>query len=108
MPDRTAAGVVQELRIQLLGEFRIRVGERVIIASQFKLRKARNLIKLLALADGHHLHREQIAELLWPEHTPPAACLKPRIFWQAASHPQASYRQCRSPEGDSITTCRFS
>jgi len=31
------------------------------------LRKARSLVKLLALAPGHALHREQLMELLWPE-----------------------------------------
>jgi DNA-binding SARP family transcriptional activator len=30
------------------------------------LRKARSLVKLLALAPGHALHREQLMELLWP------------------------------------------
>jgi predicted ATPase/DNA-binding NarL/FixJ family response regulator len=30
------------------------------------LRKARSLVKLLALAPGHSLHREQLMELLWP------------------------------------------
>jgi DNA-binding SARP family transcriptional activator len=31
------------------------------------LRKARSLVKLLALAPGHRLHREQITDLLWPD-----------------------------------------
>jgi hypothetical protein len=31
------------------------------------LRKAKSLVKLLALAPGHALHREQIMNLLWPE-----------------------------------------
>jgi DNA-binding SARP family transcriptional activator len=30
------------------------------------LRKARSLVKLLTLAPGHALHREQLMELLWP------------------------------------------
>jgi predicted ATPase/DNA-binding SARP family transcriptional activator/DNA-binding CsgD family transcriptional regulator len=31
------------------------------------LRKARSLLKLLALAPGHRLHREQVMEALWPK-----------------------------------------
>ncbi|MDQ3862995.1 MAG: transcriptional regulator, partial [Actinomycetota bacterium] len=31
------------------------------------MRKAASLVKLLALAAGHHLHREQAMETLWPE-----------------------------------------
>ena len=31
------------------------------------MRKARSLIKLLALAPGHRLHREQVMETLWPD-----------------------------------------
>jgi DNA-binding SARP family transcriptional activator len=31
------------------------------------LRKARSLVKLLALAPGHRLHREQVMETLWPD-----------------------------------------
>ncbi len=61
------------LSIHLLGEFWILVGERRIGADQFKLVKSRSLIKLLALAPNHKLHREQLMELLWPEHDPESA-----------------------------------
>jgi predicted ATPase/DNA-binding SARP family transcriptional activator/DNA-binding CsgD family transcriptional regulator len=37
------------------------------------LRKARSLIKLLALSPGHRLHREQAMDLLWPEFDSKAA-----------------------------------
>ena len=33
----------------------------------WRLRKAKSLTKVLALAPGHALHREQIMDLLWPE-----------------------------------------
>ena len=35
-------------------------------------RKARELVKLLALADGHRLHREQAMDALWPRSRPGA------------------------------------
>src|SRR3712207_6320998 len=55
------------LRIQVLGEFRVSFGERVVEDSQWRLSKARSLVKLLALSAGHSLHREQVIEMLWPE-----------------------------------------
>ncbi|HEY2258090.1 MAG TPA: tetratricopeptide repeat protein [Solirubrobacteraceae bacterium] len=39
----------------------------------WRLKKARELVKLLALAPGHRLHREQAMDLLWPDREPTAA-----------------------------------
>ena len=33
----------------------------------WRLRKAASLVKLLSLAAGHRMHREQAMDLLWPE-----------------------------------------
>src|SRR5215217_6897482 len=57
----------EPIRIELLGRFRPWVGSRVIEEDRWRLKKARSLLKLLALAPGHHLHREQVMEALWPE-----------------------------------------
>ena len=61
------------LRIELLGGFRVMVGDDVIPAEVWRRRKVRSLVKLLALAHGHRLHREQVMESLWPEAAPEAA-----------------------------------
>ncbi|HET7271428.1 MAG TPA: BTAD domain-containing putative transcriptional regulator, partial [Rubrobacter sp.] len=61
------------VRIHLLGGFRVSVGTRTIEARQWRLRKAAALMKLLALAPGHHLHREQAMDLLWPDSSKKAA-----------------------------------
>ncbi|MBI3971686.1 MAG: hypothetical protein HY332_10400 [Chloroflexi bacterium] len=61
------------LRICLLGGFRVWAGGREIEPGAWRVRKARSLVKLLALAPGHQLHREQITDLLWPEAEPAAA-----------------------------------
>jgi predicted ATPase/DNA-binding SARP family transcriptional activator len=61
------------LHIQLLGAFRVALDGRVIESEAWRLRKAANLLKLLALAPAHRLQKEQIMELLWPELTPQAA-----------------------------------
>jgi predicted ATPase/DNA-binding SARP family transcriptional activator/transcriptional regulator with XRE-family HTH domain len=53
------------LRVAMLGGFRVSVGSRPVTGS-WRLRKSKALVKLLALADGHRLHREVLTELLWP------------------------------------------
>src|SRR5215212_5206484 len=66
----TTAGAVRSepetVRIGLLGGFRLWIGPRPIEEDRWRLRKARSLVKLLALAPGHSLHREQVMETLWP------------------------------------------
>jgi len=61
------------LRIQLLGRFRVSVGSQLIPETAWRRRKAAALVKLLALAPEHRLHREEVLELLWPELSPDAA-----------------------------------
>jgi DNA-binding SARP family transcriptional activator len=63
---RAATGTPEVVRVELLGGFRLWVGPRVIDEGQWRLRMARSLVKLLALAPGHHLHREQVMDALWP------------------------------------------
>jgi predicted ATPase/DNA-binding SARP family transcriptional activator/DNA-binding CsgD family transcriptional regulator len=54
------------MRVWLLGGFLVSVGARTIVDGEWRLRKAASLVKLLALAPDHRLHREQAMELLWP------------------------------------------
>ena len=53
--------------LQLLGGFVVSVGGVQISEAQWKSRRARSLVKLLALAPGHRLHRDQVIDSLWPE-----------------------------------------
>ena len=46
------------VRVSLLGGFAATVDGVVVPDSAWRLKKARELVKLLALADGHRLHRE--------------------------------------------------
>src|SRR6266545_2851153 len=71
--EGTMADPLDPLRIQLLGEFCVWVGSRRIDDAEWRLRKAKSLIKLLALAPGHRLHREQVLDALWPDLEPEAA-----------------------------------
>src|SRR5215212_3964923 len=63
----------ETLRIWLLGGFRVSVRSRSIAESDWHLRKAGSLLKVLALSPGHRLHREQAMEFLWPDLAPKAA-----------------------------------
>jgi len=62
------------------------------------MRKAASLVKLLALAPGHHLHREQAMETLWPE-----------LGRRAASNNlrQALHSARRALEPDSLVGSRY-
>ncbi len=59
--------------MSLLGGFAAEADGAPVPDSAWRLRKAKELVKLLALADGHRLHREQAMEALWPERDPDAA-----------------------------------
>jgi DNA-binding SARP family transcriptional activator len=55
------------LRISLLSGFRVSVGEQAVGAEAWRRRKPASLLKILALAPAHRVHREQLMELLWPD-----------------------------------------
>ena len=68
-PGRGAAdtGSAPDLHCTLLGGFRVRLGARAVPDDDWRLLKARALVKLLALAPRHRLPREQLMDTLWPE-----------------------------------------
>jgi predicted ATPase/DNA-binding SARP family transcriptional activator len=61
------------LHVRLLGGFGVSVGSRLVDEGSWRLRKAKSLVKLLALAPGHRIHRERVVELLWPDRDPASA-----------------------------------
>jgi predicted ATPase/DNA-binding SARP family transcriptional activator/DNA-binding CsgD family transcriptional regulator len=75
---------LEALRVWLLGGFRVSVGSRAITPDAWRLRKAAALVKLLALAPGHRLHREQAMEALWPDSGRSAASNSLRTTLHAA------------------------
>ena len=62
-----ANDIMIKLYIQLLGGFAVSVDGATIPEAQWKLRRARGLVKLLALSPGHRLHRDQVIETFWPD-----------------------------------------
>src|SRR3954470_18986923 len=60
-------------RIQLLGSFAVTVDGVKIEAGRWRLRKAKSLVAMLALAPGQRRHREYVLDRLWPDLEPMAA-----------------------------------
>ncbi|PLS82256.1 MAG: hypothetical protein CYG60_24830 [Actinobacteria bacterium] len=57
-PRDASVGLPEAVRIRMLGGFRVSVGGHAV-GGAWRLRKAANLVKLLALAPGHRMHRER-------------------------------------------------
>jgi predicted ATPase len=64
---------VGNVSVSLLGGFAVRVDGVPVVDSAWRLKKARELVKLLALAPGHRLHREQAMDMLWRDRPPASA-----------------------------------
>jgi DNA-binding SARP family transcriptional activator len=64
---------VGDLRIEVLGRFRVELDGRPVDDAVWRRRKPAAVVKLLALTAGRRLHREQLEDLLWPDLDPPAA-----------------------------------
>ncbi len=61
------------ITVTLLGGFSAAVDGEPVPESAWRLKKARELVKLLALAPDHRLHREQVMDVLWRDRAPAAA-----------------------------------
>jgi predicted ATPase/DNA-binding SARP family transcriptional activator len=61
------------IRLKLLGGFSAETDDTPVPDRAWRLRKGRTLVKLLALAPRHTLHRGQLIDELWPDHDPQRA-----------------------------------
>jgi DNA-binding SARP family transcriptional activator len=61
------------VEIELLGHFRVTVDGRAVPVGEWRRARSVALVKLLALAPGYRLHREQVMDALWPDLVPDAA-----------------------------------
>jgi predicted ATPase/DNA-binding SARP family transcriptional activator/DNA-binding CsgD family transcriptional regulator/Tfp pilus assembly protein PilF len=98
------------VRVWMLGGFRVSVGtDRTIEQGDWRLRKAASLVKLLALAPGHRLHREQAVDLLWPEMARTATANNLRQALHVARKTLDPDLKVASgyvsPEGESLVLC---
>ena len=72
-----------QLRIQTLGPFRIWQGCEELPSRAWRRKKARQLLQLLLTHRETLLHRDQIAEMLWPELSPDGAIRDFKIAFSA-------------------------
>jgi DNA-binding SARP family transcriptional activator/tetratricopeptide (TPR) repeat protein len=70
--SRSGPGPAAERSVRLLvaGPFTVEVGKEAAVAPREVSRKARTLLKLLALERGHLVSTDRIVEVLWPDGPP--------------------------------------
>ena len=76
----------ERVRITLLGDFRVVVGDREVRGDAWPGRRAAELVQLLALAAHRRLQRDQVLEALWPHLTPQAGAANLRKAAHQARH----------------------
>jgi DNA-binding SARP family transcriptional activator len=69
-------GHTARVEITLLGRFEVSVDGVVTAERGWQRRTAAALVKVLALAPGQRLHREQVIDVLWPDEAPADAAPK--------------------------------
>jgi len=57
---------MRQLEVRLLGGFEVRVDSQPVAGDAWAQRRAADLVKVLALAPGHRMPRDEVLELLWP------------------------------------------
>ena len=99
--------VSRALAVQLLGGFQVAVGGQAVPETVWRQKRAAAVVKLLALAPAHRLHREQVTDTLWPELDASAAANNLRVALhharqglQAAGAPRGTYL---GRDGEAIT-----
>ncbi|MBI5071163.1 MAG: AAA family ATPase [Deltaproteobacteria bacterium] len=66
----TQPGDSSQLAVYLLGRFEVSVGARPLPPNAWRRRRPADLLKLVALAEGRQVAREQVVEALWPGKDP--------------------------------------
>ncbi len=64
---------MRTVAIQLLGRFSVAIDGVPISGDAWRSRRAADVLKLLALAPAHRVHRTEVMETLWPESDPEAS-----------------------------------
>lgn len=93
--------VLSEVEIRLLGSFSMSINGEVLAADAWRLGKAKDVVKLLALAPQHRLHRDQLIDILWPDRNPKSGA---NNLYQALS---AARRAITSAGGDGHACLRL-
>jgi DNA-binding SARP family transcriptional activator len=78
---------MRRIEVRLLGRFEVLVDSRSVPAEAWAQRRATDLVKVLALAPGHRMPRDEVLEMLWPKLGPDAAAAN---LHKAASHARSA------------------
>ncbi|MFD6150871.1 BTAD domain-containing putative transcriptional regulator [Streptomyces sp. NPDC060243] len=84
--DGSGIPAAPPLRVRLLGGFSVTRDGGAPSAQRWARPSARTLVKLLAVAPGHRLHREEVMSVCWPEADARAAAGSLRVALHAARH----------------------
>ena len=88
----------RQSRVFLLGRFEVWLGDSIVIDRSWSRRKARTLLKLLAVQPARTMHRDQVQGWLWPDLDATAAANnlhKNLHFLRAALALEVWTRNCR-------------
>ncbi len=85
---------MRRLDVRMLGGFEVLVDSRAVPPEAWAQRRATDLVKVLALAPGHRLSRDEVLEMLWPKLSTDAAA--------SNLHKAASYARRALGDGDAI------
>ena len=91
--------------IRLLGGFLVELDGVAVPADAWRHKRAAELVKMLALANGRRLHREQVMDALWPDLSPEQAAANLRKAVHFARRTLGSDEAIRT-EGDVVTLFR--
>ncbi|WP_109509132.1 ATP-binding protein [Nocardioides speluncae] len=83
-PETPPDGAVPRLTVSLLGGFGVARADRGEMTKHWRRESARTIIKLLALAPRHSLHREELMATCWPEAAAASAVGSLRVAVHAA------------------------
>jgi DNA-binding SARP family transcriptional activator len=89
---------MRQLDVRMLGGFEVWVDSRPVPSDAWVQRRATDLVKLLALASGHRLSRDEVLELLWPKLSADAAA--------SNLHKAASYARRAIGDRDAVVLRR--
>src|SRR5215470_13940078 len=93
-----------EIHVTLLGRFTVTVDGVPVAEAGWKRRQAAALVKVLALAPGRRLHREQVIDLVWPQDT--IADAVPKLHKAAHFARRAiGVPDAVVPRGDQVVLC---
>lgn len=85
-PYRGGMNHEPSLRVVLMGGFEVNVAGRAVDPSAWRLSKAQDLIKVLALSPRRRLLRDQVLEIMWPDRDPASAVNNLHQVLYAARH----------------------